>query len=174
MIYSAIVCLSFEKFTQNAPKLCSQKQIRTKVYHNNQLENDSYSKWQFTWKCYCFNFLFSYISWELLGLTFLWIRSGKLLGKWRRILRKNERWYHCVEKYVFSLSKTSTQNKKNIQWNLWIADTYRTLKNLSIIKRSPLLGGSLAKIVTIGTKHFVRYWRHVRYLGCPLLGGFTV
>ena len=72
MIYSAIVCLSFEKFTQNAPKLCSQKQIRTKVYHNNQLENDSYSKWQFTWKCYCFNFLFSYISWELLGLTFLW------------------------------------------------------------------------------------------------------
>ena len=50
----------------------------------------------------------------------------------------------------------------------------RVLKNLSVIKRCPLLGGSLTKIVTFGTKHFVRYSRHVRYLGCPLLGGFTV
>ena len=50
----------------------------------------------------------------------------------------------------------------------------RVLKNLSVIKRCPLLGGSLTKIVTFGTKHFVRYWRYVRYLGCPLLGGFTV
>ena len=48
------------------------------------------------------------------------------------------------------------------------------LKNLSVIKRCPLLGGSLWKIATFGTKHFVRYSRHVRYLGCPLLGGFTV
>ena len=31
-----------------------------------------------------------------------------------------------------------------------------------------------AKIVTFRTKHFVRYSRHVRYLGCPLLGIFTV
>ena len=38
----------------------------------------------------------------------------------------------------------------------------------------PLLGGNLAKIVTFGTKHFVRYSRHVRYLGCPLLEGFTI
>ena len=43
-----------------------------------------------------------------------------------------------------------------------------------IIKRCLLLGGSLTKIVAFGTKHFVRYSRHVRYLGCPLLGGFTV
>ena len=50
----------------------------------------------------------------------------------------------------------------------------RALKNLSVIKRCPLLGGSLTKIVTFGTKHFVRYSRHVRYLGCPLLGGFIV
>ena len=50
----------------------------------------------------------------------------------------------------------------------------RVLKNLSVIKRCPLLGGSLTKIVTFGIKHFVRYSRHVRYLGCPLLGGFTV
>ena len=49
----------------------------------------------------------------------------------------------------------------------------RVLKNLSVIKRCPLLGGSLTKIVTFGTKHFVRYLRHVYYLGCPLLGGFT-
>ena len=38
----------------------------------------------------------------------------------------------------------------------------------------PLLGGSLTKIVTFGTKPFVHYSRHVRYLGCPLLGGFTI
>ena len=50
----------------------------------------------------------------------------------------------------------------------------RVLKNLSVIKRCPLLGGSLAKIVTSGTKHFFRYSRRVRYFGCPLLGGFTV
>ena len=37
------------------------------------------------------------------------------------------------------------------------------LKNLSVIKRCLLLGGSLTKIVTFGTKHFVRCSRHVRY-----------
>ena len=36
------------------------------------------------------------------------------------------------------------------------------------------MGGSLTKIVTFETKHFIRYSRHVRYLRCPLLGGFTV
>ena len=50
----------------------------------------------------------------------------------------------------------------------------RILKNLSVIERYPLLGGNLKKIVAFGTKRFVRYSRHVRYLGCPLLGGFTV
>ena len=50
----------------------------------------------------------------------------------------------------------------------------RVLKNLTVIRRCPLLGGSLTKIVTFGTKHFVRYSSHVRYFGCPLLGGFTV
>ena len=49
----------------------------------------------------------------------------------------------------------------------------RVLKNLSVVKMCPLLGDSLTKIVTFGTKHFVRYSRHVCYLGCPLLGGFT-
>ena len=39
----------------------------------------------------------------------------------------------------------------------------RLLKKLCL-----LLGGSLTKIVVFETKHFVRY------LGCPLLGGFTV
>ena len=39
----------------------------------------------------------------------------------------------------------------------------RVLKKLSVIKRCPLLGGSLTKIVTIGTKYFVRYSRHVPY-----------
>ena len=52
--------------------------------------------------------------------------------------------------------------------------TLRVLKNLSVIERCPLLGGNLTKIVTFGTKCFVRYPRHVRYLECLLLGGFTV
>ena len=50
----------------------------------------------------------------------------------------------------------------------------RILRNLSVIKRCSLLGRILTKIVTFRTKHFVRYSRHVRYMGCPLLGGFTV
>ena len=50
------------------------------------------------------------------------------------------------------------------------------LKNVSIIENCSLLGGNVRKIVTFGTKHFVRYPMHVRYLGlgCPLLGGLTV
>ena len=52
--------------------------------------------------------------------------------------------------------------------------THTGLKKLSVIKRCPLLGGSLPKIVTFVTKHFFRCSRHVRYLGCPLLRGFTV
>ena len=50
----------------------------------------------------------------------------------------------------------------------------RVFKNLSVIKRCPLLGGSFTKIVIFRTKHCVCYSRHVCYLGCPLLGGFTV
>ena len=50
----------------------------------------------------------------------------------------------------------------------------RVLTNLSVIERCPLLGGNLKTIATFGTKCFVHYSRHVRYLGCPLLGGFTV
>ena len=50
----------------------------------------------------------------------------------------------------------------------------QVLKNLSVIERCPLLGGNLKNIVTFGTKNFARYSRHVRYFGCPLLGGSTV
>ena len=50
----------------------------------------------------------------------------------------------------------------------------RVFKNLSVTERCPLLGGNLTKIVTFGTKQFVCYSTHVRYLGCPLLEGFTV
>ena len=52
--------------------------------------------------------------------------------------------------------------------------TYTGLKKLSVIKRFLLLGGNLKKIVTFRTKCFVRYSWHVRYLGCPPLGDFTV
>ena len=48
------------------------------------------------------------------------------------------------------------------------------MKSLSVIKNCPLLGGSLTAIVTFGTKHFVCYWRHVCYFGCPLWRAFTV
>ena len=39
----------------------------------------------------------------------------------------------------------------------------RVFKNLSVIKRCPLMWGSLTKIITFGTKYFVRYSRHVCY-----------
>ena len=47
------------------------------------------------------------------------------------------------------------------------------LKNSSVIKKWPLLGVSLTKIVIFGTKRFLCYARHVHYLGCPLFRGFT-
>ena len=50
----------------------------------------------------------------------------------------------------------------------------QVLKNLCVIERCPLLGGNLKKIVTFATKCFICYSWHVRYLGCLLLGGFTV
>ena len=50
----------------------------------------------------------------------------------------------------------------------------QVLKTLSVIERCPLLGGNLKEAVTFGTKCFVCYSWQVRYLGCPLLGGFTV
>ena len=37
---------------------------------------------------------------------------------------------------------------------------------------SQLLGSNFKKIITFGTKCFVRYSWHVRYLGCPLFGRF--
>ena len=52
--------------------------------------------------------------------------------------------------------------------HLWV------IKNLSVTERCPLLGGNLKKIVTFVTQHFVRYSWYVRYLGCLLLGDFTV
>ena len=45
----------------------------------------------------------------------------------------------------------------------------QVLKSVSIIKRCSLLGGSLTKIVTFGTKHFCPLLKV-----CLLLGGFTV
>ena len=48
------------------------------------------------------------------------------------------------------------------------------LKKLSVIERCPLLEYNLKNIVTFETNCFVRYSWHVRYLGCPLLVGFTV
>ena len=50
----------------------------------------------------------------------------------------------------------------------------RVLKNLSVIRRCPLLGGTLTKMIIYGTRHFVRYSWLVRYFGCSLLGGFIV
>ena len=82
-----------------------------------------------------------------------------------------------------------TQAKAFILQNLWLQETkdsnllysqslnsghLRVLKSLSVIKTCPLLGSSLTRIVTFGTKHIVRYSRHVRYLGRPLLEDFTV
>ena len=50
----------------------------------------------------------------------------------------------------------------------------QVLKILSVIDSCPLLGGKLKKTVTFGTERSVRYSRHFRCLGCPLLGSFTI
>ena len=52
-------------------------------------------------------------------------------------------------------------------------NTVKPLTKLSVIERCPLLGGNFKKIVTFGTKCFVRYLWPERYLRCTLLGGFT-
>ena len=69
----------------------------------------------------------------------------------------------------FSLQEIYNNTVKPLNsGHLWV------LKNVSVIERCLLLGGNLKKIVTFGAKHFVRYSRHACYLGCPLLGCFTV
>ena len=68
---------------------------------------------------------------------------------------------------IIILSNISTMESLNSGY-------LRVLKNLTVSERCLLLGGNFKKIVTFGTKRFVRYSMHVRYLGCPLLGGFTV
>ena len=55
-----------------------------------------------------------------------------------------------------------------------ISGQLQALKNLSVIERCSLVESNLKKAVTFGTKYFARYSWHFRYLGCPLLGGFTV
>ena len=50
----------------------------------------------------------------------------------------------------------------------------RVLKNLSVIERCRLLEGNFKKIVTFWTKCFDCYSWLARFLGCSLLGGFTV
>ena len=102
--------------------------------------------------------------------------------------RLENRNYITMMENNYALTKKvhmKTQTKAFILQNLWLQETkdsnllysqplnsgqLRVLKSLSVIKRCPLLG----RIVTFGTKHIVRYSTHIRYLGCPLLGDFTV
>lgn len=49
-----------------------------------------------------------------------------------------------------------------------------SLFHLSWMMCDRLLGGNLKNAVTFGTNCFARYSRHVCYLACPLMGGFTV
>ena len=72
-------------------------------------------------------------------------------NEWQRVIKNDKEWQ---------------QLKSLNSGHLWV------LKNLSVIKRYPLLGGSLTKIVIFGTKHFVHYSRHDCYLGCPAVGEF--
>ena len=111
---------------------------------------------------------------------------------WYKEARSLKDFCHKISKTI--ISEFSSSNAKQMQtgnWNyrydlhltvfLLFLNTVKPLnsghlrvyKNLSVIERYPLLGGNLKKIVAFG-KRFVRYLWHVPYLGCPLLGGFTV
>ena len=75
----------------------------------------------------------------------------------------------------------ATQRYKHLNTKIFVTTVkplnsghLRVLKHLSVIERCPPLGGNFKKIVIFGTKCFVCYLWHVSYLGCPLLGGFTV
>ena len=77
--------------------------------------------------------------------------------------------HHCHRVYYF-------QFLHSLQYTVKPPNTghLQIFKNLSVIKRRLLLGGSSTKIVTFEANHFVRYLRYVRYLGCPLLGSLIV
>ena len=62
----------------------------------------------------------------------------------------------CLQRCSFKFSTFNTVKPLN-------SGHLRVFKNLSFIKRCPLLGGHLTKIVTFGTRHFIRYSKYFRY-----------
>ena len=87
---------------------------------------------------------------------------------------KTMKYSHSKYKSFFSYSPDSFTSKNDNSVKPLNRGHLRVLKKLPGIERCPLLGGNFKKIVTFGTKLFVRYSWHVRFLGCPLLGNFTV
>ena len=79
-----------------------------------------------------------------------------------------------MTKEIGILAISKHRHRKKMYSEISNSGHLRVLKNLSVIKRCPLLRGSLTEVVTFGTEHFVGYSRHVRYLVCPLVRGFTV
>ena len=96
----------------------------------------------------------------------IFLARNKSIEKKMPFVEKAIKSSSTVESLVITLDKnlnfkSHTENKGK-QLN---SGHVRVLKNVAVIKRYPLLGSSLTKIVTFGTKHFVRYSRHARYLG---------
>ena len=81
--------------------------------------------------------------------------------------------YYKVRQVLQNASSITKCDRKLLQS---ASGTVKPLNSghLRILNNCLLLGGSLTKIDTVGTKDFVRYSRHGLYSGCPLLGVFTV
>ena len=93
--------------------------------------------------------------------------------------------YYSVNKNMLKwndLIQTRMKSWTNYRYRNCSFSTYFTVKRrrpfyseiADINERCPLMGGNLKKIITFGTKYFVRFSWHVHYLGYPLLGGFTI
>ena len=82
------------------------------------------------------------------------------INMYQKILIVHEQGVHqCICSLFVQLSNTAFSTVKLLN-----SRHLRVLRNFSVIKRCPQLRGSITKIVTFGTKHFVRYSKHVRYL----------
>ena len=72
------------------------------------------------------------------------------------ICRKVKKLFLILTYGIKNVRKFSYTVKPLNSGHIWV------LKKLSVIERCPLLGGNLKKVVTFGTKLFVRYSWHAR------------
>ena len=144
-----------------------------------------YSNKETAW-CFCFSISFSYFIRK--GLIFfdeskfkyplLHCLTEDLISLFPKSTGQPMKFRTCVDKEItveiFCTCRIPWRKAENNTVKPLNSGHLRVLKHLSVIERCPLLGDNFKKIAIFGTERFVRYSWHVRYLGCLLLGAFTV